>query len=226
MDLELCSRCGWPVGQPFEIVSRHRTSEGVVTWTRCPCGQLRVAREGAAAAPSTEVVAERAVRSLPVRPSEPDDVSDPGPVPAAGSPPVPADRPRVGSLSAPGPVRPRARAVAAAVLLALGGVLGALTVTHAPPPVLVACVALAAVSGLLSGVWGWLAQSRAPAAAATLGLRGALVGGTAGALLVGFVKLFGPATVVVLPAGYLVAAALVWPAGWPAGQGRGGTVPR
>jgi hypothetical protein len=39
-----CPRCGWPQSDVYEILSRHLTSEGVVTYTRCACGavQLRV----------------------------------------------------------------------------------------------------------------------------------------------------------------------------------------
>ena len=29
------------------VLSRHRTSEGVVTYTRCPCGELQIWRTGA-----------------------------------------------------------------------------------------------------------------------------------------------------------------------------------
>ncbi|WP_067548090.1 hypothetical protein [Nocardia crassostreae] len=37
-----CEHCGWPDSQPFETLSRHRTSEGVVTYTRCACGSVRM----------------------------------------------------------------------------------------------------------------------------------------------------------------------------------------
>jgi hypothetical protein len=184
-----CPWCGWPTYEPFQTVSRHRTSEGLVAWTRCPCGRLRVVR---AAAPSIDLARE--------------------------SPGAPAARDAAGS---PGP----SALVGGSVVVALAGA-GALSVLSAPPPVLLACLALAGVSGLLTGVWGWLAQYRAPAAAVGLGLRGALVGGSAAALLVGLLGLFGPATVVVLPAGYLVAAALVWLAGWRPGDRRARVVAR
>lgn len=36
-----CVDCGWP-DTNWQVVSRHRTSEGVVVWTRCVCGALQV----------------------------------------------------------------------------------------------------------------------------------------------------------------------------------------
>jgi hypothetical protein len=37
-----CPACAWPLDEPYEVVSRHATSEGVVTYTRCACGEMRV----------------------------------------------------------------------------------------------------------------------------------------------------------------------------------------
>lgn len=37
-----CERCGWPVDQPLEIVSRHPTTAGMIIYARCVCGLLRV----------------------------------------------------------------------------------------------------------------------------------------------------------------------------------------
>jgi hypothetical protein len=37
-----CPYCGWPDAEPFEVVSRHRTPEGLTVWTRCCCGSLQV----------------------------------------------------------------------------------------------------------------------------------------------------------------------------------------
>lgn len=183
-----CPCCGWPTDEPFQTVSRHRTSEGLVAWTRCPCGRLRAVGAPVAAAPTIDVARE--------------------------SPGAPAARDARDAADSPGP---SALAGGSVVVVTLVGaaVLGGLS---APSPVLLACLALAGVSGLSTGVWGWLAQCRAPAAAVWLGLRGALAGGCVAALLLGLVGLLGPATVVVLPAGYLVAAALAWLAGWPAGH--------
>jgi hypothetical protein len=42
--VESCPACGWPTAEPYEIVSRHVTSEGVITWSRCACGRLQVHR--------------------------------------------------------------------------------------------------------------------------------------------------------------------------------------
>jgi hypothetical protein len=39
---DLCPRCGWPTAEPYQVVSRHVTSEGTITWSRCACGQLQV----------------------------------------------------------------------------------------------------------------------------------------------------------------------------------------
>jgi hypothetical protein len=41
---EFCPRCGWPTAEPFEVVSRHVTSEGTIVWSRCACGRLQVHR--------------------------------------------------------------------------------------------------------------------------------------------------------------------------------------
>ncbi|WP_344598651.1 hypothetical protein [Actinomadura vinacea] len=42
--MDECPRCGWPQSDVYEVLSRHLTSEGVVTYTRCACGavQMRV----------------------------------------------------------------------------------------------------------------------------------------------------------------------------------------
>ncbi|HEY7598072.1 MAG TPA: hypothetical protein VH969_33360 [Actinophytocola sp.] len=37
-----CPHCGWPDAQPFQVVSRHRTTEGQTVWSRCSCGSLQV----------------------------------------------------------------------------------------------------------------------------------------------------------------------------------------
>jgi hypothetical protein len=37
-----CRVCAWPESEPYEVLSRHLTSEGVVTYTRCACGEVRV----------------------------------------------------------------------------------------------------------------------------------------------------------------------------------------
>lgn len=37
-----CPDCGWPDTAVHEVLSHHRTSEGLVTWARCQCGALQV----------------------------------------------------------------------------------------------------------------------------------------------------------------------------------------
>ncbi|RKS69138.1 hypothetical protein BZB76_6277 [Actinomadura pelletieri DSM 43383] len=37
-----CPGCGWPDSEVYEVLSRHLTSEGVVTYTRCACGETQV----------------------------------------------------------------------------------------------------------------------------------------------------------------------------------------
>jgi len=37
-----CPRCGWPESDTYEVMSRHLTSEGVVSYTRCACGEVQV----------------------------------------------------------------------------------------------------------------------------------------------------------------------------------------
>ncbi|SNS46670.1 hypothetical protein SAMN05443665_1004170 [Actinomadura meyerae] len=61
-----CPRCGWPESDVYEVLSRHLTSEGVVTYTRCACGrlQMRVQRFEAGAV----VAAGRRDAAAPDRP--------------------------------------------------------------------------------------------------------------------------------------------------------------
>lgn len=42
---DLCRQCGWPDTEPYDVVSRHTTSEGVIIYTRCTCGLLHVRRQ-------------------------------------------------------------------------------------------------------------------------------------------------------------------------------------
>ncbi|WP_345605567.1 hypothetical protein [Pseudonocardia adelaidensis] len=41
---DVCPVCGWPTAEPYQVVSRHPTSEGTITWSRCACGRLQVHR--------------------------------------------------------------------------------------------------------------------------------------------------------------------------------------
>ncbi|MEV3938084.1 hypothetical protein AB0K52_19145 [Glycomyces sp. NPDC049804] len=36
-----CWACGWTDDGNEAVVSRHRTSEGEIVWTRCVCGAVR-----------------------------------------------------------------------------------------------------------------------------------------------------------------------------------------
>lgn len=37
-----CPYCGWPDTQPFRVLSRHYTPEGLTVWIRCACGSVQV----------------------------------------------------------------------------------------------------------------------------------------------------------------------------------------
>jgi hypothetical protein len=37
-----CPHCGWPENETYEVMSRHLTSDGVVSYTRCVCGEVQV----------------------------------------------------------------------------------------------------------------------------------------------------------------------------------------
>jgi len=45
-DPDRCPYCGWPTAEPFQVVSRHVTSEGTLIWSRCACGRLQAHRSG------------------------------------------------------------------------------------------------------------------------------------------------------------------------------------
>lgn len=38
----ICPHCGWSDAHPFQVLSRHRTADGLTTWVRCACGSLQV----------------------------------------------------------------------------------------------------------------------------------------------------------------------------------------
>ncbi|HEY2204399.1 MAG TPA: hypothetical protein VGH99_07990 [Pseudonocardia sp.] len=125
---------------------------------------------------------------------------------------MPATAPTTAPTTAPAH---RTRSI---VLVTGVGVLGLAATPIVPTFVLVVCLALAVVCGMLTAAWGWLANSRPAASALGYGLRGAVVGGSAGLLLAGFAVLFGPATVAVLPAVYGIAAMLGWMLRQPRGS--------
>jgi hypothetical protein len=37
-----CPYCGHPDAEPFQVLSRHRTTAGLTVWTRCRCGSLQI----------------------------------------------------------------------------------------------------------------------------------------------------------------------------------------
>lgn len=37
-----CPYCGWPDTQPFHVLSRHHTTDGLTVWIRCACGSVQV----------------------------------------------------------------------------------------------------------------------------------------------------------------------------------------
>jgi hypothetical protein len=37
-----CPTCAWPVSESYEVISRHVTSDGIVTYSRCVCGEVRI----------------------------------------------------------------------------------------------------------------------------------------------------------------------------------------
>jgi hypothetical protein len=37
-----CPHCGWSDADPFHVLSRHHTVDGLTTWVRCACGSLQV----------------------------------------------------------------------------------------------------------------------------------------------------------------------------------------
>lgn len=83
-----------------------------------------------------------------------------------------------------------------------------LVATTLPAMALLACAGVALVVGGMGGAWAWLVS--APGGAVDLGLRAGLLGGVLAFGLAGFSVLFGPASVIVLPALYAVAAMVLW----------------
>ncbi|WP_167476987.1 MULTISPECIES: hypothetical protein [Nocardia] len=42
MTSEICTHCGQPIDRADRTMSRHRTSEGTVVYTRCACGGVHI----------------------------------------------------------------------------------------------------------------------------------------------------------------------------------------
>ncbi|WP_037065357.1 hypothetical protein [Pseudonocardia acaciae] len=54
-----CTECGWPLSEG-ETISTHRTSEGQVSYLRCPCGAIAVRlRQPPPSTPVIDVVVGR-----------------------------------------------------------------------------------------------------------------------------------------------------------------------
>lgn len=45
-----CPHCGWSDSDPFHVLSRHPTADGLTAWIRCACGSLQVWQFGPAGA--------------------------------------------------------------------------------------------------------------------------------------------------------------------------------
>ncbi|WP_331531269.1 hypothetical protein [Pseudonocardia sp.] len=87
-----------------------------------------------------------------------------------------------------------------------------------PAAAVLACVGLAAVSGGLAWMWAWLVSTRPWSGLLYYAVRAGVLGGAFALALAGFAMLFGPASVSVIVALYLVAAMLVWMAKAPLGR--------
>ncbi|HZZ48690.1 MAG TPA: hypothetical protein VFE65_17550 [Pseudonocardia sp.] len=93
--------------------------------------------------------------------------------------------------------------IVGAFSLALSGALAAVL----PGTTVVACAALAIVTGGASLAFGWLISSQLTARFAVIA---AAVGGASGLALAAFAQLFGPASVAVLASIYAVGAVVAW----------------
>lgn len=79
-----------------------------------------------------------------------------------------------------------------------------------PFPAVLACLGLAAVVSGMAWAWAWLNGVTGWDRLVGFALRVGMIGGTAGLALAGLALLFGPATVVLIPTLYLIAAMLYW----------------
>ncbi|MFI8853881.1 hypothetical protein [Streptomyces sp. 891-h] len=66
-----CALCGWPLHDPYEIVSRHPVTEGTVVYARCACGTLRVWLARASGGERLVAGARHTVRGDTCPPQEP-----------------------------------------------------------------------------------------------------------------------------------------------------------
>ena len=92
---------------------------------------------------------------------------------------------------------------------AAGIAVAGLLASMLPTVVIVAAAAVALVSGAMGWVWHWLITSTI-GGANDFGLRAGLLGGAAALGLADFIALLGPASVLVLPVAYAIAAMIFW----------------
>ncbi len=93
---------------------------------------------------------------------------------------------------------------------ATGGLLVAAGAVTAPGAALLACSALGMVAGALGGAWTWLTADPPDRSACNVALLTGAVAIAGGLALLGMTVLLGPATVVAIPAIYVLAALSGW----------------
>ncbi|WP_326808736.1 MULTISPECIES: hypothetical protein [unclassified Streptomyces] len=71
-----CAACGWPLRDPYTVVSRHPVTEGVIVYTRCACGTLRGWLERAGGGERLVVGGRSTVRDDDRPRRAPDDLPD------------------------------------------------------------------------------------------------------------------------------------------------------
>ncbi|WP_028937957.1 hypothetical protein [Pseudonocardia spinosispora] len=91
-----------------------------------------------------------------------------------------------------------------------GIVLVPATAAMLPLAAVLACLGLAAVIGGMAWAWAWLNGTTGWDGLLGYALRAGMFGGAAGLALAGLALVFGPATVVLIPTLYVLAATLYW----------------
>lgn len=170
-----CPQCGWPDAQPYQVVSRHPTTEGVIVYSRCACGRLQVRR--------ADRVAIR--QTAPAR-----STTDPaGPGTPGGVVMGAADSP-----TSTGPVR-SATSVAACLVGLVPVLVGVVALTA---PALLALAALSLFVGAVAWVGTWLVLDNT-ISATRIALTAAGSAAAAGLALGGLLVTFDATSVVVIP---------------------------
>lgn len=72
-----CATCGWPSDEPYEVVSRHPVTEGVIVYSRCACGVLRVWLHRTQGTSRLVVGAHSTLPASPGNPGSPTNPSSP-----------------------------------------------------------------------------------------------------------------------------------------------------